>query len=201
MAEINLNHFEQLDDGNNNFMDETEYEKKKRKEKKIIDGIVAEINGCNLSVQSIIRNGNVEEDIEEQNFHLLETKRKLAELKRRLTALDPDHEMANPIIAVYKSRPMSASMDSAKRASLVSFSIRKEADRARKLKRNKMKKKNQVYYYKPKKQQRPQSATAFNRIKLRLPKTSSCNFSFSYGKNNAKKNDKSSTIITITSTS
>ena len=75
MAEINLKHFEQLDDGNNNFMDETEYEKKKRKEKKIIDGIVAEINGCNLSVQSIIRNGNVEEDIEEQNLHLLETKK------------------------------------------------------------------------------------------------------------------------------
>ena len=49
-------------------------------------------------MQSIIRNGNVEEDIEEQNLHLLETKRKLAELKRRLTALDPDHEMANPIM-------------------------------------------------------------------------------------------------------
>ena len=65
----------------------------------IVEALVAEIKACELTVST-----QASENKSQPDDSLLEKKQHLANLKRRLTAVAPNHALANPIIAIYASR-------------------------------------------------------------------------------------------------
>ena len=135
---------------------------------RIVEALVAEIKACELSVSGT----QTSEHKSQPDDNLLEKKEYLANLKRRLTAIAPDHALANPIVAIYASREVNDAREHSHFVPFVSFTAKEEANGRRKVQSAKTTKRD-VFYYKTSPSKRPQSATAFNRIKLRLPNTAS----------------------------
>lgn len=102
-----------------------EQDRQKETKTHVLEALVAEIKACELTMNDTKRGDNqfMSDD------SCVEKKNHLANLRRRLTAIAPNHALANPVVAIYASRQVNDAPEQSHIVPFVSFSSKEEINR------------------------------------------------------------------------